>query len=256
MSYQIMDLTLGYAKQPSILTNFSLDIAPGQLIALIGRNGIGKSTLLRSLAGSVKPLSGDIRVDGKSLFTMKNWKLAQNIAFVTTEIVAAAYLKVWDVVSFGRSPYTNWSGGLGNEDIKIVMQAIDDVGVMHLKDTEINMLSDGERQRVMIARAIAQCTPIILLDEPSAFLDIPNRYQIAMLLRHIAHDQNKTIIFSSHDLTTAIKLCDTIWVMSPGQLVDGSPEELARSGAFNVIFDGTPLTFDSRSGEIHSHNRG
>lgn len=250
MSYQIDNITLGYGELKILLRDFSLSIVPGELTALIGRNGIGKSTLLRSLAGLVCPLSGDVKIDGKSVFAFKSREVAENIAFVTTENIKVPHLSVWDVVSMGRSPYTNWVGSLSDMDCRVVRQAIVDVGVEHLTHANIDRLSDGERQRVMVARAIAQQTPIILLDEPSAFLDLPNRYQIVMLLSQIAHQSNKTIIFSTHDLSTAIKLCDKIWVMSADGLECGTPAELAASGAYNTIFHNTPLTFDGLTGEI------
>lgn len=250
MSYEIRNITLGYSENQPLLRDFSLDVLSGQLIALVGRNGIGKSTLLRTLAGTARPMAGDVLMDGNSIFSMKSSQLAKYIAFVNTEIITVEHLKVWDVVSFGRSPYTNWAGALSDEDEAIVTQAIRDVGVSHLKSAKINRLSDGERQRVMVARAIAQQTPIILLDEPTAFLDIPNRYQIAMLLHEIACKQNKTVLYSSHDLATAIKLCDAIWVMSPDGVTSGTPPELAANEAYNVMFEGTPLTFDSQYGTI------
>lgn len=250
MSYQIQNLTLGYSEDKILLSNFSLDVPSGQLISLIGRNGIGKSTLLRALARVGRPLSGDILIDGRSIFEMRNWELAKQIAYVSTEIISVAHLRVWDIVSFGRAPYTNWTGSLSDQDNAIATQALESVGITHLTHATVDRLSDGERQRVMIARALTQQTPIILLDEPSAFLDLPNRYQIVMLLREIAGRMGKTIIYSSHDLATSLKLSDSIWVMSASGLVHGTPAELSSNGAFNVIFEGTPLRFDSQTGEV------
>lgn len=254
MSYRIENITLGYSESKIVLADFSLDVPSAQLVALVGRNGVGKSTLLRSLAGLVKCRKGDIKIDDISIFSMRSSELARNIAFVTTEIIRAPHLRVRDVVAMGRAPYTDWTGTLTQADSLVVDQALTDVGVEHLRDRETDSLSDGERQRVMIARAIAQQTRIILLDEPSAFLDLPNRYQIVMLLHRIAKEHNKLILFSSHDLHTAIKLCDSIWVMSTDGLQVGSPQELANNGAFDVIFRNTPLSFNSHSGEIEISN--
>lgn len=250
MRYRICDVTLGYKNCKPILENLSLEIPSGELIAIVGRNGVGKSTLLRLLAAGGRPIKGDIMIDDQSIFSMSSNRLAEEIAFVTTENIRVEHLSVRDVVSFGRAPYTNWVGDMSEQDRAITNQAIQSVGVEQLADVGIDRLSDGERQRVMIARAIAQQSSIILLDEPSAFLDLPNRYQIVMLLRQIAHQGQKTVIFSSHDLATAIRLSDRIWIMSPGKMTCGTPKELMANRSFDTIFEGTPLRFDSCTGDI------
>ena len=141
----------------------------------------------------------------------------------------------------GRAPYTGWFGSLADEDIRSVEEALERVGMADFRDKTLDSLSDGERQRVMIARAVAQDTPLILLDEPTAFLDLPNRYRIALLLRRLAHETGKTVIYSSHDLSTAVQLCDCLWIMWTDGIAAGKPEELLHNGAVSALFDDLPI---------------
>ncbi|WP_298064180.1 ABC transporter ATP-binding protein [uncultured Rikenella sp.] len=249
MKIEIENVTLGYPQRhagPRLLAEHLSFAAPeGELVALLGRNGVGKSTLLRVLAGVRRPLKGRATLDGTEIAAMAARERARKIAFVTTEQIAAAHLRVDEVVAMGRAPYTGWFGTLAPEDRRVVGEALERVGMSAFRDKTVESLSDGERQRVMIARALAQDTPLMLLDEPTAFLDLPNRYQIALLLRELAHDTGKTVIFSSHDLSTAIELCDTLWVMTPGGVAAGAPEDLMRSGALNAMFEQTPLSLSS-----------
>lgn len=242
MALEIKDITLGYKGGKTLVTDLSLRAPEGELIALLGRNGVGKSTLLRVLAGVRLPLAGTVVLDGHSVFGMAAHERARRVAFVTTEQVAVAHLRVREVVAMGRAPYTGWFGTLSPADERIVEESLERVGMSDFRDKPLESLSDGERQRVMIARALAQDTPVMLLDEPTAFLDLPNRYQIALLLRQLAHDMGKTVLFSSHDLSTAMQLCDALWVMSGEGVSAGAPEDLVRSGALEAMFGGTPLT--------------
>lgn len=249
MRLKIENITLGYFQRhvgTQLLTEGLSLVAPeGELVALLGRNGVGKSTLLRVLAGVRTPLKGRATFDGKEITAMTAHQRARKIAFVTTEQIAVAHLRVHEVVALGRSPYTGWLGTLAPEDRRIVGESLERVGMSAFRDKALESLSDGERQRVMIARALAQDTPLMLLDEPTAFLDLPNRYQIALLLRELAHGTGKTVIFSSHDLSTAVQLCDALWVMTPGGVAAGAPEDLMRSGALNAMFGHTLLTLSS-----------
>lgn len=246
----IKNLTLSYSADKILLRNFSKELSAGSFIALVGRNGVGKSTLLRALAGVSRCAGGDVLYGEKSLYQMRNSELSRTIALVTTEIVQSPNLKVEDVIEMGRAPYTNWSGSLDKEDKDVVNQAIETAGISYLSGKEIDRLSDGERQRVMIARAIAQQTPVILLDEPSAFLDLPNRYQIVMLLAEIAQSEGKIIIFSTHDLQVALRFASEIWIMTPKGITAGSPEMLRATSSFNLIFEDTALKFNSITGEV------
>lgn len=246
MKLQIENITLGYTQRHAVTRllaeKLSLAAPEGELIALLGRNGVGKSTLLRALAGVAAPLKGRILLGGEEIAAMTAHERAGKIAFVTTEHIAVAHLRVHEVVAMGRAPYTGWFGTLSAEDERIVGESLERVGMGAFRDKTLESLSDGERQRVMIARALAQDTPLMFLDEPTAFLDLPNRYQIALLLRELAHGTGKTVIFSSHDLSTAVQLCDALWVMTPGGVSAGAPEDLMRSGALDAMFGSTPLT--------------
>lgn len=245
MSLEVRDLTLGYKDGPKLLSGVSLIAPRGELVAMLGRNGVGKSTLLRSLSGVVRPMGGEVLLDGTSVFEFSAAELARKIAFVSTSSFAVAHLLVEDVVAMGRAPYTGWLGRLSPEDRCIVDESLEMVSMGSFATKAIDTLSDGERQRVMIARALAQDTPVMLLDEPTAFLDMPNRYQIAILLRDLAHRTQKSIIFSSHDLATAIELSDSMWVISQQDVACGAPEDLLLSGGLDIIFRGTPLRLDS-----------
>ena len=197
----------------SILQSADCIFAEGTLTALVGRNGAGKSTLLRVLAAIDAPKSGEVIVGGKPLHTLSAEDRARVISFVSTQRVRVANLLCRDVVAIGRAPYTNWMGSMQREDIDIVNSALASVGMSDFALRPIDTLSDGECQRIMIARALAQQTPVILLDEPTAFLDIPTRFQISRLLAHLAHTQAKTIIFSTHDIDAALPVCDRVAVI-------------------------------------------
>lgn len=246
MVLEIKDITLGYRQKHTgeriLAEHLSLTLPAGRLTALLGRNGVGKSTLLRVLAGVRHPMKGEALLGGVPLAGMAAHERAREIAFVTTEHVAVAHLRVDEVVAMGRAPYTGWFGTLSEADERIVNDALEQVGMSDFREKALESLSDGERQRVMIARALAQDTPVMLLDEPTAFLDLPNRYHIALLLRRLAHTTGKTIVYSSHDLSTAIQLCDTLWVMTPGGIAAGTPAELLQDGAINAMFGDLPLT--------------
>lgn len=245
MELELTNLTLGYrprrGEERILQQHLSIRASGGRLIALLGRNGVGKSTLLRILSGIRAPLEGTVRLDGHSLFDLTPSERAKRIALVTTENVTAAHLRVYDAVAMGRSPYTGWFGSLSAEDESRVQQALEQTAIEAFRDTPLDTLSDGERQRVMIARALAQDTPVMLLDEPTAFLDLPNRYHIVLLLRRLARRTGKIILFSSHDLSMTLQLCDLLWVMNREGIVAGAPETLQADGTIDRIFGDLPL---------------
>ena len=200
-------------ESKSLLDGVSCHFASGTLCALVGRNGAGKSSLLKVLAAIDSPKSGEVIVGGKSLAQMDSEQRAKVISFVSTFRVRVANLLCRDIVATGRAPYTNWIGKISAEDATIISNSLKAVGMESFADRAIDTLSDGEFQRVMIARALAQQTPVILLDEPTAFLDIPTRFEICRLLADLAHNQGKTIIFSTHDIDAAMAVCDNVAIM-------------------------------------------
>ncbi|MBR1961528.1 MAG: ABC transporter ATP-binding protein [Alistipes sp.] len=201
------NISLAYGSR-TILRDVSLHLHAGELCALIGRNGAGKSTLLRALTSR-----GDILLNGERLSAISSEKLARTLAIVTTERIRVENLLVEDLVAMGRAPYTNWVGHLQDIDRAIVNEAIEAVGMGDFIGRDTSSLSDGELQRAMIARAIAQQTPIILLDEPTAFLDIPTRFEVCRLLADLAHNSGKCILFSTHDVDSALPVCDSFAII-------------------------------------------
>lgn len=243
------ELTLGY-DQRILLDKVSAQITEGQLIALLGRNGTGKSTLLRAMMGLEKPQSGHIYLDGKDIASLKPEKLAQKISFVTTDKVRIANLRCEDVVSLGRAPYTNWLGQLQAEDKERVTEAMRLVGMESYADKTMDKMSDGECQRIMIARALAQDTPVILLDEPTAFLDLPNRYELCLLLKKLTKEKNKCILFSTHDLDIALSLCDSIMLIDNPHVYCLPTSEMIVSGHIERLFHNESVIFDAQAMKI------
>lgn len=237
------NLTLGYGLR-TLIDSLTGEVRCGELTALVGRNGTGKSTLLRVIAQLGEIHSGDIFLNGKPIGDISPAELSTLVAFVTTDKVRIANLRCRDVVALGRAPYTNWIGRMQQQDNEIVEQALASVGMSDYADKTMDRMSDGECQRIMIARALAQQTPIILLDEPTAFLDMPNRYELCTLLRKLAHEENKCILFSTHELDIALELCDSIALISPPQLHILPTEEMVRSGHIERLFTTGIVSFD------------
>lgn len=232
---RLENLSLGYADRP-LLERVSTSFEVGQLTALIGRNGSGKSTLLRALAGLGEVAGGTIHIGGDRLEELDPHTLSTRIAFVTTERVRITNLRCRDVVALGRAPYTNWIGRMQEEDRKLVDQALAIVGMSAFADRTMDRMSDGECQRVMIARALAQDTPIILLDEPTSFLDLPNRHELCRLLQRLAHDEQKCILFSTHELDIACAMCDSIALVDNPCLHHLPTEEIVQKGLIERTF--------------------
>ncbi|MBQ1979457.1 MAG: ABC transporter ATP-binding protein [Alistipes sp.] len=232
---RLENLTLGYADR-TLIKEINTSFEVGRLTALIGRNGSGKSTLLRAIAGLGDYQKGTIRIGGERIESLDALSRSQRIAFVTTERVRIANLRCRDVVALGRAPYTNWIGRMQEEDRRIVEHALEAVGMASFADRTMDRMSDGECQRVMIARALAQQTPIILLDEPTSFLDLPNRYELCRLLGRLAHVEQKCILFSTHELDIARTLCDSIALVDTPTLHHLSTEEMTRSGLIERTF--------------------
>ena len=250
---EISQLEIGYPrkKDSPIIVAGPIDIAmdPGELHCLLGPNGVGKSTLLRTLAGIQPALSGQVSVLGKNLHKVGKKKLSRMLSVVLTDRISYGNLTAYELISLGRIPYTGWLGHLNAEDEEIINLAIEQTHISHLADKSIHELSDGERQKVMIARALAQNTPVILLDEPTAHLDLPNRVDIIRLLRKLARQTNKAIVMSTHELDLALQAADKIWLMTmENQLYSGVPEDLVLQDVFGRAFTRDGIQFDKQHG--------
>ena len=232
---RLENISLGYGAR-RLLEGVTTRFEAGTLTALIGRNGAGKSTLLRALAGLEPLQAGAITIEGTPIAELDGAEAARRVAFVATDKVRIANLPCEDLVALGRAPYTNWIGRLQDVDREIVADALAKVGMSDFARKTMDRMSDGECQRVMIARALAQQTPVILLDEPTAFLDMPNRYELCRLLQRLAHDEQKAIIFSTHELDIASKMCDSIALIDTPHLLNQSAAEMAASGAIERLF--------------------
>lgn len=239
-------VTIGYGQR-ILLRDASADLAEGSLIALLGRNGSGKSTLLRSIAGLGRPTEGKILADGHDLPALRPEEAARLVSFVSTERVRVADFRCRDVVALGRAPYTNWTGNLQKSDWEKVDAALALLDMSAYASRTLDRMSDGECQRVMIARALAQDTPAILLDEPTSFLDLPNRYELGALLRRLAREQRKCVLFSTHELDIALSLCDHIALIDNPQLHYLPTREMIESGHIERLFRNDSITFDPRS---------
>ncbi|MBQ8853585.1 MAG: ABC transporter ATP-binding protein [Alistipes sp.] len=211
------NLTLAY-QQKCLLRSANVTFGSGTLTALVGRNGAGKSTLLRAIAAIDNPAEGSVLLKGENLHKLNAEQRAKLISFVSTQRVRIANMLCQDVVAIGRAPYTNWLGSMQPQDKLLVSNALEAVGMSDFARRAIDTLSDGECQRIMIARALAQQTPVIVLDEPTAFLDIPTRFEICRLLSDLAKSSGKTIIFSTHDIDAAMPVCDTFAILENATL--------------------------------------
>lgn len=246
------NLSIGYkekAKEDKVIAqHINASLQGGHLTCLLGANGAGKSTLLRTLSAFIPPLEGSVQVQGKALSAYTDNERAQLIGVVLTERLDINHMTVNELVSMGRSPYTGFWGNLSKEDIAIVCEAMQMVGIADLSSRMVDTLSDGERQKTMIAKALAQQTPVIYLDEPTAFLDYPSKVETMLLLRRLAHDTGKTIFLSTHDVELALQTADSLWLMKRNApLTIGTPYELAQNDALAHFFSGKDFTFDKEN---------
>lgn len=233
---KIIDLTLGYDKKV-IAQDINLEANEGDFIALMGNNGCGKSTLIKAISNMAKPLNGSILIDGKPVESYSKNKLSLILTVVLTESVQTPDLSVYEVVSFGRYPHTNWFGKLGKEDKMAIENAMEKVSITGFSQRNIGSLSDGEKQRTLIAKSLAQNCDIMLFDEPTAHLDIKNRNSMMKLLKEVA-SSGRTVIISTHDLELAKKYASNIWLMETNSKTHfGTPESMEKSGLFNRVFE-------------------
>ncbi|WP_171032772.1 ABC transporter ATP-binding protein [Fodinibius saliphilus] len=239
-------------KSPTVVASgINVALNSGEIVCLLGPNGSGKSTLIRTLTGLHYPLGGTVELENKKLKSFSTKQIARKVSTVLTDRLTIGNLSVYELVSFGRSPYTGWFGSLSQQDEEVVQWAIESTGIGQFVNRDVLRLSDGERQKVMIARALAQNTSAIMLDEPTAHLDLPNRVEIIRLLRELAHDTQKGILLSTHELDLALKAADTLWLIDMnGNVVTGTPEDLVLDGTFESVFERDSFEFDRSTGSF------
>ena len=240
---------IGHQKGNSLLRQLNLTVNRGEMVALIGRNGTGKSTLLKSMIGLLAPLEGDCLLEGIALDEYSLPSRAQKLSFVSSHLEYLPALSVGELVALGRMPYTGWTGRLSSGDKARISQVLEELQLTPLRERKLDCLSDGERQRAMIARALVQDTPLMVLDEPTAFLDIPNTYEMIRLLSKI-RDDGSSVVYSTHDLETAMQCADKMWVIREDTILEGAPEDLGISGIYEDIFSTSGIGFDERSGRF------
>lgn len=240
---ELRNLSTGYANKV-VACGLNATLKEGELVSLLGCNGVGKSTLLRTLSAFQPALKGEVIIQGRKLSEVSAQELSRLVGVVLTERPHLHNMTVRDLVAMGRSPYTGFWGKLYEEDKAIIEEAISMVGIASLQDRQVNTLSDGERQKVMIAKALAQQTPVILLDEPTAFLDFPSKVETMRLLRKLAHEMGKIIFLSTHDVEMALQLSDRLWLMTTQGITSGTPRQLAQDGSLTTFIQVEGINFD------------
>jgi iron complex transport system ATP-binding protein len=244
---QTRDLAVGYRTRQhrrAVLERVSVSVGRGELVCLLGPNGIGKSTLMRTLARMQPALWGSVDLGGAALESLSGSELARHLGVVLTDRVGVESLRVREVVELGRYPYSGWLGGLDAHDRDVVAWALEAVGASQLTERDFARISDGERQRVMVARALAQEPCLLMLDEPTAFLDVPSRVEMLGLLRRLTRDASLAVVLSTHDLELALRTADVIWLLMPGgEVMTGAPEDVIACGAIAQAFEGRQIRF-------------
>ena len=247
------NLSIGYTSKKEVLTiasDINISLIKGKLITLIGGNGIGKSTLLRTITAIQTPISGEIKLNNKDIFSIENSVLAQQQSLVLTDKLPSSNLTVWELIALGRQPYTNWIGTLSDEDYSKIKTAIQLTNIEHLTEKKHYEISDGQLQKVLIARALAQDTDLIILDEPTTHLDLFHKVSVFKLLQKLAHETNKCILFSTHDIDLAIQLSDEMIVMTKEKTIQDQPCNLIEKGIFDTLFKDEHIVFDKTRGKF------
>lgn len=250
----ISGLNTGYRHSKSVrLVSEAIDLSTqvGELVMLMGPNGSGKSTLMQTIAGLIRPLSGSVRIAGHDLGRIRDKERALLMSVVLTDRIEQGNLTVWDIVTTGRYPYLGQRGRLRPEDVRVLHESLELCSLSGMEHRYHSELSDGEKQRVMIARALAQETPLMLLDEPTAHLDLPSRLEVLTMLRRLARDLRKNILVSTHELDLALRWADVIWLFDrQGHISAGAPEDLILSERIGRVFGNDHLHFDLSTGEF------
>ena len=258
VSIDIQNLSIGYflkyGKQKLVKSNINQELYEGEVTCLLGANGSGKSTLLRTLAGFQPPLAGEILYNNKPFNGYSDAERSLLIGLVLTDKIYAGGISVFDLVSLGRHPHTGFFGSLKKHDKEVIFDSMEKVGISHQSDAYVSELSDGERQKAIIAKALAQECPIILLDEPTAFLDINSRIEMMYLLKELASTEQKSILLSTHDIETAIRLGDRFWLMDKNlPFTSGIPQDLIINDVLSQFFNKTNIQFDKQTESLQIH---
>lgn len=250
---QTENLSIGYQQQRKvncIAKGIDLSLRKGKLIAIVGANGIGKSTLLRTITGIQKPLDGTVLLNQQHLHEFDSLTLAKEMSLVLTEKLPPSNLTVYELIALGRQPYTNWMGTLSIDDKAKIEEAIVLTHTQAVIDKRHYEISDGQLQIVMIARAIAQDTPLIVLDEPTTHLDLQHKVSLFKLLKKLTQETQKCILFSTHDIDMAIQLSDEMIVMNEGKCIQDSPSNLISKDVFGSLFEDKNISFDAQKGKF------
>lgn len=253
MTLELRDLYIGYAEDANrhiVAEALDASLSKGTMACLVGANGVGKSTLMRTLSGFQPALRGEVRIEGRALEEYTPRELSEKIGVVLTERESVPELTVEEVVAIGRVPYTNFWGRLTAADRRAVDEAIALVGIEHLRHKKIGRVSDGERQKAMIAKALAQQTSVILLDEPTAFLDYGSKVAVMRLLRRLAHEEGKAILLSTHDLEIAFQTADEVWILQHDGLQTGTLDALEEHGAVSAFLAKSGLRYEAEDRRI------
>jgi iron complex transport system ATP-binding protein len=244
----------GRRSRHTVLQDVNLKLNQGEFACMLGPNGAGKSTLLKTFGNMQPPFAGSVEIGGRNIERLGNHVLAKLLSVVLTDRLTVGRLTSYELVGLGRYPYTGWSAGLTAEDHSIIRWAIRATRSDALAARDVSELSDGERQRVMIARALAQQPTVMLLDEPTAFLDLPTRVEITGLLKRLTRETGLAVLMSTHDLDLALRSADTLWLITPGrEVMRGAPEDLILQGALQSTFSSAELVFDSDMGGFRPH---
>ena len=253
---ELHNLSVGYTQkrqQKVVVSDINVRLDKGELVCLLGPNGAGKSTLMKTISGAQPPLSGEVLFQGENLHSMSVKMLAKKLSLVLTERIQAGMLTAYEVVALGRYPHTNWSGKMTSNDHDIIKWSLEMTSASFLANRPFSELSDGERQKVMVARAVAQEPEVMILDEVTAFLDLPRRVEIMQLLKRLAHSEGKAILLSTHDMDLALRNADSLWLLpNNGKLLNGAPEDLVLYGSIERAFNSKGVSFNRENGAFQT----
>ncbi len=244
------NLAIGYEANQAILESLDLSLFKGELVCLLGENGIGKSTLLKTLSKTIPLLSGDVFVGKESISTLSQHALAKKMSLVLTGSLQTGMMGVMELVALGRYPHTGWGGKLTQHDLEIVNRTMSLTDIQNISNKKATELSDGQLQKVMIARAVAQDSDLMILDEPTAFLDVNNRVEIMYMLKKLATETNKSILISTHDLDLAFQISDKLWLATKEGITTGCPEDLILNGEIERTFSTDNFHFEIATGKF------